>query len=171
MAAQQQTANEQGTTEQQQQQPTASETPIVAGSLAGPQEQAHQQQAGQQAGEEAGGHQSSLAQTTGWTTTGWRTSDQQAASPAAGWTAEQKRVWLAMQQEQAQQQRLNQLYQHLGVAELGAEKADGPTTKDLMAVLQGAGTAPAILIQTCLLQNILIKVRQLEKAVHFVERR
>ena len=150
MAAQQQTANEQGTTEQQQQQPTASESPIVAGSLAGPQEQ---------------------AQPTGWTPeqqAAWRTPDQQAA-----WIAVQNRAQPAPGSWQAavQQQRLNQLYQHLAVPEMGAEAASEISTKDLMSVLQGADTAPAILIQTCLLQNILIKVRQLEKAVHFVERR
>ena len=139
MAVQQQTANEQGTTEQQQQ-PTASETPIVPGSLAGPQEQ---------------------AQPTGWTPeqrTAWRTSDQQAA-------------WIAMQQEQAQQQRLNQLYQQIGQPEMGAEAASEISTKELMSVLEGADTAPAILIQTALLHSILIKCRQLEKAVHFLERR
>ena len=128
-------------TTEQQQEPTASGSPIVPDSLL----------AGPQ----------EQAQPTGWTTeqrTAWMTSDQQAA-------------WIAMQQEQAQQQRLNQLYQHIGQPEMGAESASEISTKDLMSVLQGADTAPAILIQTCLLQNILIKARQLEKAVHFLERR
>ena len=116
------------------------------------------------------------AQPTGWTPeqrTAWRTSDQQAAWIAMPPAVLQSRAQPATGDWQAavQQQRLNQLYQHLAVPEMGAEAASEISTKELMSVLEGADTAPAILIQTCLLQNILIKVRQLEKAVHFVERR
>ena len=155
MAVQQQTANEQGTTEQQQE-PTASGSPIVPDSLlAGPQEQ---------------------AQPTGWTPeqrAAWRTPDQQAAWIAMPPAVLQNRAQPAPGAWQAagQQQRLNQLYQHLAVPEMGAEAASEISTQELMSVLEGDQTAPAILIQTALLHSILIKCRQLEKAVHFLERR
>jgi len=83
-----------------------------------------------------------------------------AAQPAPG-------AWQAA----GQQQRLNQVYQALAVPEMGAEAASSISTQELMSVLEGEQTCSAILIQTALLHSILIKIRQLEKAVHFCERR
>ena len=109
------------------------------------------------------------------------------------WTEDQRAEWLARAQVRSappqvlqlraaaqpaptwqaagQAARLTQLYQALAVPEMGAEAASSFSTQELMVVLENEHTQAAQLIQTAILHSCLIKLRQVEKALHFVERR
>ena len=115
----------------------------------------------------------------------WIAREARAAEPAV----------LAQQRAHNQAARLYELLRQVAVPEMGADAVSQTSTQDrsppppppppvstttattislskeLVEVLQSLQTDPAQIIQTALLHSMVIKTRQLEKAVHFLEKR
>ena len=120
----------------------------------------------------------------------WIAREARAAEPAvlAQQRAHNQAAVLAQQRA-----RLYELLRQVAVPEMGADAVSQTSTQDrsppppppvttttatttslskeLVEVLQSLQTDPAQIIQTVLLHSLVIKTRQLEKAIHFLEKR